>query len=74
LQQVTVPPIHVSDCPMPLNQVKVGIVDDPQRSAVLALSALSSQRSTMQGLANRGIAEPTSIECRIQKLGLQRPR
>jgi hypothetical protein len=43
---------------MPLNQVKVGILDDPQRSAVLALSALSSQRGTMQGPANRGIAEP----------------
>jgi hypothetical protein len=32
---------------MPFNQVKVGILDDPQRSAVLALSALFSQRSTM---------------------------
>ena len=59
---------------MPLNQVQVGTLDDPQRSAVLALSASSSQGSTMQGPANRGIAEPTSLESRIQKLGIQRPR
>jgi hypothetical protein len=42
---------------MPLTQVTVGILDDPPRSAVLALAASSSQRSTRQGPANRGIAE-----------------
>ncbi len=59
---------------MPLNQVQVGTLDDPQRSAVLAFSASSSQGSTMQVPANRGIAEPTSLESRIRELGLQHPR